>query len=129
MKRAGFGLCLLTCAALAHAGDHYVEIWNPPEARGAAPRAPAAAPAPAKPRRAAPHVVPANVRRAPAIAATPKFTARPRSGAPSVSSAPRGDIERTTPDMSATPQIPRMITPDGNVLQVGTGRRHAEVVR
>lgn len=115
MKRAGFGLCLLTCAALAHASDHYVEIWNPP--------------APAKPRRAAPHMVPANVHRAPALAAAPKFSARPRSGAPSVSSAPRGDIGRTTPDMSATPQIPRMITPDGNVLQVGTGHRHVEVVR
>jgi hypothetical protein len=128
VKRAGFGLCLLTCAALAHAGDHYVEIWNPPEARGATPRAPA--PAPAKPRRAAPHMVPANVHRdrAPAVAAaTPKFTARPR-GAPSVSSAPRGDIGRT-PDLSAPPHIPRLFTPDGNVLQVGTRHQSVEVVR
>jgi hypothetical protein len=28
---------LLAAASVAHAGEHYHEVWNPPEARGALP--------------------------------------------------------------------------------------------
>lgn len=125
MKRAGCGLCVLAFAASAYAGDHYVEVWNPPEARGTAPRTPATT---QKSRRNAPHVVPTNVHRPVAPSTPPKLAAKPRA-MPAPNAARRDGAERAAPDLSATPQIPRQITPEGNILQVGTRGHGIEVTR
>ncbi len=109
MKLVGCGLLLLAVTSPAFAGDHYVEIWNPPEARGGAHHdmAPAVPKVPKQHKRVAPRLVDAGVR-PPAVEAA-KPLARPHAATP--------DTPRAAP---GTPEIPRLFTPDGNVLRVGT---------
>ncbi|KGS02533.1 hypothetical protein X946_3367 [Burkholderia sp. ABCPW 111] len=118
MKLVGCGLLLLAFAFSAFASERYVEIWNPPEARAGqsngvrhdpSARKPAA-PA-AKRKRVAPHVVEARMHHPPTAV---KIAPKPR--------AIDDDAPRTTPALPspAAPDIPRLFTPDGNVLRVGT---------
>ncbi|MBY8610110.1 MAG: hypothetical protein IOC39_36790 [Burkholderia sp.] len=155
----GCGLLALTFASTGWAAEHYVEVWNPPEARHPAARTPdahtpdARMPAPhtgadvrtgkgaekhasATPKAAAkPHkrrvaqAVKAGSHRPAATAtdtpAAPRPVAQPAPGRLTVMR-PAGADETHTLSFS---NIPRQYTPDGNVLQVGTHGRSAEVTR
>lgn len=117
MKLVGCALLLLAVTSPAFAGEHYTEIWNPPEARGGVHHDPAPA-APKKHKRVVPRLVEAHMHH-PAVAAAPKLTVKPRA---IDNEAPRGT--------SGAPDIPRQFTPDGNVLRVrAQGRGNIEVVR
>jgi len=109
-----YGLFFLAIASPALAGTHYLEVWNPPEARdevqpvrpvGKAPRH----------RRASVHAARGQLRhRIAAAAPGPKASvAAVEHGA----RAPRYE------------DIPRQLTPEGNVLRVDGRRAQARVDR
>ncbi|KVN36223.1 hypothetical protein WJ63_02655 [Burkholderia pyrrocinia] len=152
VRLIGSGLLALAFTTPGWAADHYVEVWNPPEARTAAPRSPAAhtsdahATAPAKHAAAQQktalkphkrHVAPATqtlktgAHRMPAPGAAPAATPAAR---PVAQPAP-GRLTVMQPDTQDSPHglsftdIPRQYTPDGNVLRVGTRSGPAEVTR
>ncbi|MDN7915651.1 hypothetical protein [Burkholderia cepacia] len=145
----GCGLLALTFASTGWAAEHYVEVWNPPEARQPASRTPAAHTgadaragksvekhANATPKAAVkPHkrrvaqAVKAGSHRPPATAAetpaAPRPVAQPAPGRLTV-------MQPAAPDAQHAlnySDIPRQYTPDGNVLRVGTHNRSAEVTR
>ena len=119
-------ICSLLCFAVvvpAIAGEHYIEVWNPPEARAnaaAAAKPAAAAVKPHKPLRrkrvslGVSHTVPRVVLRVAPRAVAPRAVA-PAAAQTSASSA------KSTPSFDA---IPRQITPEGNVLRVSA--RHIQ---
>ncbi|MBY4716038.1 hypothetical protein [Burkholderia cepacia] len=145
----GCGLLALTFASTGWAAEHYVEVWNPPEARQLAARTPAAHTgadaragksvekhANATPKAA---VKPHKRRVAQAVKAG---SHRPPATAAETPAAPRPVVQpapgRLTVMQPAAPDaqhalnysdIPRQYTPDGNVLRVGTHNRSAEVTR
>ncbi|AWU98972.1 hypothetical protein DM992_04935 [Burkholderia sp. JP2-270] len=143
----GCGLLALTFASTGWAAEHYVEVWNPPEARQPAARTPeartpaahagkgaekhasAAPKAAAKPhKRRVAQTVKAASRRPPAAAeapAAPRPVAQPAPGRLTVMQ-PAGPDATHALNFS---DIPRQYTPDGNVLRVGTHNRSAEVTR
>ncbi|CAI8695522.1 hypothetical protein ACJ51O_16340 [Burkholderia pyrrocinia] len=149
----GCGLLALTFASTGWAAEHYVEVWNPPEARKPAAHTPEARTpaahasadaragksaekhASATPKAAAkPHkrrvtqTVKAGSPRPPAAAeapAAPHPVAQPAPGRLTVMQ-PAGPDETHALNFS---DIPRQYTPDGNVLRVGTHNRSAEVTR
>ncbi|WP_420210292.1 hypothetical protein ACN8ZM_16050 [Burkholderia aenigmatica] len=152
VRLLGCGVLALTFASTGWAAEHYVEVWNPPEARLPAAHAPAArkgadAPAATTTKHAAvppkavakpPHkrhvaqtaqAVKAGSHRPPAAAAeapaAPRPVAQPAPGRLTV-------MQPAAPDAQHAlnfSNIPRQYTPDGNVLQVGTHGRSAEVTR
>ncbi|MEF9442422.1 hypothetical protein GJG85_15815 [Burkholderia sp. MS389] len=158
----GCGLLALMFASTGWAAEHYVEVWNPPEARHPAARTPdartpdARTPAARTPA-ARPDAGARTGKRAEKHAsATPKAAAKApkrrvaqavkagsnRSAATDTPAAPRPVAHpapgRLTVMQPAAPDatraltfsdIPRQYTPDGNVLQVGTQGRSAEVTR
>jgi hypothetical protein len=111
------GVMLLAGASVANAGEHYVEVWNPPEARQA-PHAGSHAAVKPKPRH-----VSATIRTAkpkPTHVAT--STAKPAKHAHAVH----------TLTWNAAPQardLPPLLTPEGNVLRVGTQGAKPQVAR
>ncbi|AXF22356.1 hypothetical protein CUJ89_16520 [Burkholderia pyrrocinia] len=144
----GCGLLALTFASTGWAAEHYVEVWNPPEARQPAARTPAHAGADARAGKSAekhasatpkaavkPHkrrvaqAVKAGSHRPPAAAAdtpaAPRPVAQPAPGRLTVMQ-PAGPDATHALNFS---NIPRQYTPDGNVLRVGTHNRSAEVTR
>ncbi|AZQ52813.1 hypothetical protein [Burkholderia cenocepacia] len=145
----GCGLLALTFASTGWAAEHYVEVWNPPEARQPAARTPAVRPgadartgksaekhasatpkAVAKPpKRRVAQAVKAGTHRPAATAAdtraAPRPVAQPAPGRLTVMQPAAPDATRTL----TFSDIPRQYTPDGNVLQVGTHGRSAEVTR
>ncbi|EMD9443174.1 MULTISPECIES: hypothetical protein [Burkholderia] len=145
----GCGLLALTFASTGWAAEHYVEVWNPPEARQPAARTPAAhtgadaragksvekhanatPKATVKPhKRRVAQAVKAGSHRPPATAAetpaAPRPVAQPAPGRLTV-------MQPAAPDAQHAlnySDIPRQYTPDGNVLRVGTHNRSAEVTR
>ncbi|KVV23474.1 hypothetical protein WK78_21895 [Burkholderia cepacia] len=145
----GCGLLALTFASTGWAAEHYVEVWNPPEARQPAARTPAAHTgadaragksvekhANATPKAAVkPHkrrvaqAVKAGSHRPPATAAetpaAPRPVAQPAPGRLTVMQPAARDAQHAL----NYSDIPRQYTPDGNVLRVGTHNRSAEVTR
>ncbi|WP_343727660.1 hypothetical protein [Burkholderia seminalis] len=141
VRLIGCGLLALTFASTGWAAEHYVEVWNPPEARHPAARTPAARTgadartgksaekhasvtpkAPAKPHKR---------RVAQAVKAGPHHPAATATETPAAPGRltvmhPAGSDETHALGFS---NIPRQYTPDGNVLQVGTQGRAAEVTR
>ncbi len=115
MKRVGCGLLLLACTSSAFAGERYIEVWNPPEARGGLLRG-AGAPKSLTHKRRVPHLVQTRAHRAPTTAAT--LAVKPGTAG--------AGTRRVTPDVW---DIPRLITPEGNVLRVDAHDSHVEVVR
>lgn len=109
------GVLLLAFASAAAAGEHYVEIWNPPEARLAQPPVsgkPGAGKAPPGARHAS--------------KATPRRVADPVArSAPGKHVA--DSLKSATPPRPAN--IPRIITPEGNVLRVNDGGAPVQVLR
>ncbi|WP_122911455.1 hypothetical protein [Burkholderia pseudomallei] len=120
-------MLLLAFTSLTFAGERYVEIWNPPEARAGATRDPSArkpsAAAGAKHKRVAPRVVEARMHHPPTAV---KIAPKPRA---IEDDAPRATPAPASPSFPGTPDIPRLFTPDGNVLRVGTRGYHADVSR
>ena len=106
-------VALLSLASSAFAGERYVEVWNPPEAR-MAPTRPAA-------QKKTGHKVAARK--------------SPQTIAKKVTDPAAANTARATPPASArvkvrpldpNTDIPRKIAPDGHVLQVRDGQpRHA----
>ncbi|RDK01719.1 hypothetical protein DLM46_15230 [Paraburkholderia lacunae] len=115
MKLVGCGLLLLACTSSAFAGERYIEIWNPPEARGGLLQGAGAPKSPAHKRRV-PHLVKARAHRMPTT--TTKLAVK--------QGAAGAGTRRVTPDMS---YIPRQITPEGNILRVDAHDSHVEVAR
>ncbi len=115
MKLVGCGLLLLACTSSAFAGERYIEIWNPPEARGGLHQG-AGAPKSLTHKRRVPHFVKTRAHRPPTTA-TNLAVKQGAAGA---------GTRRVSPDMS---EIPRLITPEGNVLRVDAHDSHVEVVR
>ncbi len=109
------GAMLLAVASTGIAGEHYVEIWNPPEARGGLSQG-AGAPKSLTHKRRVPHLLKARAHRAPTTA-TRLALKQGTAGA---------GTRRVTPDVS---EIPRLITPEGNVLRVDAHDSYVEVVR
>ncbi|MET3817902.1 hypothetical protein ACVK00_002668 [Burkholderia sp. PvR073] len=140
----GCGLLALTFASTGWAAEHYVEVWNPPEARQPAARTPTlhaggkavekhasvqpkAAVKPHNRRvaqavKAAPHRPPAATVDAPVA---PRPVAQPAPGRLTVMQ----PVAPDTPHALNFSHIPRQYTPDGNVLRVGTNDRSAKVTR
>ncbi|RKR31151.1 hypothetical protein [Paraburkholderia sp. BL17N1] len=104
-----YGVFLLAIAFPAFAGARYVEVWNPPEARGDTQRVQPVRKAP-KHRRASTRTGHSQLQHRIVAAPGPKA---------SVAAVGRRTGEPRYDD------IPRQITPEGNVLRVGG--RHAEV--
>ncbi|SOE66407.1 hypothetical protein SAMN05446635_2856 [Burkholderia sp. OK233] len=115
MKLVGCGLFLLACSSSAFAGERYIEIWNPPEARGGLSQG-AGAPKSLTHKRRVPHLVKTRAHRTPTTAT--KLAVK--------QGAADAGTRRVTPDVS---EIPRLITPEGNVLRVDAHDSHVEVVR
>jgi hypothetical protein len=106
-------LCVLASTAIA--GEHYTEIWNPPEARtpGMHP------PAPGKKSHSdhsTKHKLASSDRPATRRVAEPAMRA-PASVAPGTNGT-NGTNGTTVPNPGRLPEIPPQIGPDGNVLQV-----------
>ena len=106
MRFSGCVLLLLGFTSSAFATQEYKEIWNPPEARRPSLEHPVTAHRSAKHSGGVQHIAKARVHRAPA----PKLAMKPGN----------------TRDFS---DIPRQITPEGNVLRVDSRNTAAEVTR
>jgi hypothetical protein len=102
----GCVLLLLGFTSSAFATQEYKEIWNPPEARGASHKHSATAHRSAKHTDGVQHIAKARAHRTP----VPKLAMKPGNA----------------PDFS---DIPRQITPEGNVLRVDSRNTAAEVTR
>ncbi|REE19616.1 hypothetical protein B0G71_2718 [Paraburkholderia sp. BL27I4N3] len=111
----GLGIMLCAAASTAMAGEHYVEAWNPPEARVGKPHCAVVARRPVASRHIVPHAMKARTRTAPAPVG--RLVAK---------SDRRESVPAHAPDMS---EIPRQITPEGNVLRVSSRGVTPEVTR
>ncbi|TFE40026.1 hypothetical protein E2553_24890 [Paraburkholderia dipogonis] len=116
VKRIGLAVLMAALAPAAFAAGTYTEVWNPPEARATAPHRVSAAHKTAAHRHLVPHAVKVHARRAPTFA--PKLMAK--------QSQMQNAVPADKPDMS---EIPRQITPEGNVLRVTTRGASVEVTR
>lgn len=108
------GAMLLAFASTAAAGEHYVEIWNPPEAR----MQPSGngKPKPGKVAVLSHHVSKATPRRV-ADPVTRSLPNKRAGNGPGKAAMPRAT------------DLPRIMTPEGNVLRVHDGGALVEVVR
>jgi len=118
MRAIKLGLLVLAIASPAFGREHYIEVWNPPEARGGmAPSQAALLAARKADRQAARH------RRASLHMAHDAAHRRTVAAAP----APQASVA-TVERRASGPRyedIPRQITPEGNVLRIDG--RHAQV--
>jgi hypothetical protein len=108
-------IVLMALAPTAHAAGSYVEVWNPPEARAGAPHHFNTAHKAVLHRRGATHTIKLYTRRAP----TPVAKLATKTN-------PRENVPPHARDMS---EIPRQITPEGNVLRVDSRSMSAELIR
>lgn len=110
------GTMLLAGASVAHAGEHYREVWNPPEAKQALHARPQA------------HHRPAACR----LAAKQPMKAKPSHVATSV---PKSTNRRHVGRTVAVHTFPHVVdrspqsTPEGNVLRVEAHGARPEVAR
>jgi len=114
MRFVGRGLLLMGLASSACAGERYVEVWNPPEAQNGMQRGKTASRA-LKHKRPTPHLVTAKTS---SSSVTTKLAAKSR--------ATHNSSRHIAPGVS---DIPRLITPEGNVLRVDAHDSHVEVAR
>lgn len=110
----GVGAILLAVASTGVAGEHYVEIWNPPEAR----MQPSGNGKPKPGKVAVPSRHTSNA--APRRVADPvvKYLTNKHAG-----TGPKKVA------VSRAADLPRIMTPEGNVLRVNDGGALVEVVR
>ncbi|TDN59119.1 hypothetical protein [Paraburkholderia sp. BL10I2N1] len=113
-KAIGYGLFFLALASPALASARYVEVWNPPEARGEVQPLQPVGKAP-RHRRASVHIARGQLpHRIAAAAPGPKASV---AAVGHRARAPRYE------------DIPRQVTPEGNVLRVDGHRAQARVER
>ncbi|MGF6240505.1 hypothetical protein P3T42_002256 [Paraburkholderia sp. GAS38] len=110
------GAVLLAVTSTAAAGQHYVEVWNPPEARIGQPAGKC------KPKAAKT----ALLSRGMGKVATRRI-ADPLAKASTAKHGGGDGARKTTAPRFI--DIPRILTPEGNVLQVSTGHTSVYVVR
>jgi hypothetical protein len=108
-------IALMALAPSAYAAGSYVEVWNPPEAQASAPHHINAVHKAATHRHGATHAIKVHARR-PSVPVARLATKTTR----------RENVPAHAPDMS---EIPRQITPEGNVLRVGSRSMSAGVMR
>jgi hypothetical protein len=113
MKGVFWGIVLLVATSEAYAAG-YREVWNPPEARGGA-RHIQSAHKPVKHMRASPNLARTKARHI----AEARVTMRPERASRSTSETGQSNFD----------DIPRRITPEGNVLRFDGGHVRAEVQR
>ncbi|QBR00532.1 hypothetical protein [Paraburkholderia pallida] len=116
-------LCVLASSALA--GEHYTEVWNPPEARVPAARTQDAHPATPGKKTHAHHGTKHKLTTAGRLDARKVAEPSVRASAatvPMLPAVPNGaghsSAGSAKPSRDRTPYIPPQIGPDGNVLQV-----------
>jgi hypothetical protein len=114
VRRIGLAVLMTTLAPAVYAAGAYTEVWNPPEARATAPHRVSAAHKLAVHRHVVPHAVKVHARRTPISA--PKLVAKQNYV--------QKVLPTDEPDMS---EIPRQLTPEGNVLRVDSRGISAEV--
>lgn len=110
----GVGAILFVVTSAANAGEHYVEVWNPPEARTGMPHRVKISHKAAIHRHVSLRTAKAHVGAQP-----PRLLAKRHDVREDVPAA-------SSPDMS---EIPRQITPEGNVLRVDSRGVTPEVTR
>jgi hypothetical protein len=115
LKKTGLAGLIMTLCTAAHASG-YVEVWNPPEARASAPRKSPDARKSANHRHGDARAVKVHMRRNP----------RPAPALVAKQGRMQQAVPTQKPDMS---EIPRQITPEGNVLRVTTRAADVGVVR
>ena len=120
MKKTGLAVLIMTLCTVAQASG-YVEIWNPPEARASAPRKTTMTRKSANHRHTDVRAVKVHMRRRPKPTPTPTPSLVAKQGHATQQATPA-----EKPDMS---EIPRQITPEGNVLRVTARAASAGVVR
>jgi len=139
MRAIKLGLLVLAIASPAFGGEHYVEVWNPPEARGGNASAHAAllaarkAEKQARQRRAGLRIA-RNAAHDAARDAThdPAHDARAAAHRRAVAAAPAKASVAAAERRSSEPRfkdIPRQITPEGNVLRVDGRNAQVDVER
>ena len=106
-------LMLLAGASVAHAGEHYREVWNPPEARHA-PRASHYA-----------HHRPAARR----LMAKRSTKMRPSRVAACVPTPTKREHAVRINARACVASLPPLLAPEGNVLRVNSNSGRPEVVR
>jgi hypothetical protein len=111
------GAVLLAVASTAAAGQHYVEVWNPPEARIGQPAGKSSKPKAGKT---------ALLSRGVGKVATRRIADPLAKASAGKHAGGDGARKATSPRFI---DIPRILTPEGNVLQVGTGHTSVYVVR
>ncbi|MGF6774910.1 hypothetical protein P3T21_000097 [Paraburkholderia sp. GAS334] len=119
MKILGCALLLLGFTSSAFATGVYKEIWNPPEARGI-PLHRTTSHKQIKHTRNMPRLVKARTPRAPMTTPAPTLTMKRHTASTGVTA------KTPEPDLS---DIPRQITPEGNILRVDSRDAAAEVSR
>jgi hypothetical protein len=107
----GAGVLLLTIASSVTAGERYVEIWNPPEARVGAATGKCASKS-----HGAAASASVSVSRHNAARVVPRRVADPLPRSSLSKRAPVAAVKKTVVPPSG--YIPRLITPEGNVLRV-----------
>ena len=111
------GVMLLAGASVANAGEHYVEVWNPPEARQALHAGSHTALKP-KPHRVSATTHAAKMKSNHVATSAPKPAKHVGAAhAVSVNTAPHAR------------DFPPLLTPEGNVLRVGAQEAQPQVVR
>ena len=105
------GILLCVLASTASAGEHYVEIWNPPEARAPGMHAPATGKKARQPHHGAKRKLASGDHAITRKVAEPAL----RDSAPNAPATPGS----AAPGNEHKPIIAPQIGPDGNVLQVG----------
>jgi hypothetical protein len=110
------GAVLLAVASTATAGEHYAEVWNPPEARIGQP----AGKGKSKVGKTA------LLSRGMGKVATRRIADPLAKASAGKHAGGDGARKATSPRFI---DIPRILTPEGNVLQVGTGHTSVYVVR
>ncbi|RKE37190.1 hypothetical protein B0G76_3427 [Paraburkholderia sp. BL23I1N1] len=115
LRFLGIAALLLTATSTVSAGERYLEIWNPPEARGAMYHVKTAHKQ-RKRHHAAPHTV--KVRSLQTSASVAKLASKQRSTPET--------LRAKAPDIM---DIPRQITPEGNIIRVDSRRASVEVTR
>ncbi|MDR6392101.1 hypothetical protein AB3X82_16465 [Paraburkholderia phenoliruptrix] len=121
-RLVGAGAVLLMIASTVSAGERYVEIWNPPEARIGQPLTqPLTQPSCRKSNCRTGH--PSRH----STALTPRRVADPLAN-PSAHSRVRADNSKKHADPRPA-ELPRIITPEGNIFRVGTRDATVSVLR
>ncbi|TDF62321.1 hypothetical protein E1J61_30165 [Cupriavidus sp. L7L] len=100
----------MVLATSAFAGERYIEVWNPPEARSSA----------------AKYLKPSAHKRKNSRVAPPATSSRTRRVA---KKSPLRLATTSRPGRLTFNDIPRQVTPEGNVLRVAGGQSRADVER